>query len=367
MTGKFERIVSADSHVNEPVDLWVKAMGNKYGDSTPRLVDEFNGEKGRFFFTGLRVMKLAADEKEITDMGLDVEVGYEPGPRLDFQRRAGVDAEIIYPTIGLHQLVGPDRPAMRAACQIYNDWVTEFCSHDTERLIAIANVPSDDPEWAVGEMTRCRDKGHVGVMISLQAPKGSPVYRDPMYDPIWAAAQDLDMPITLHLATGRRKTPIQASVDGEFDGIAGVYLATRTEIMDVLADEFIWGGIFDRFPGLQIVCSEFELCWIPFFISRMDEMQFAMGHRFELPTLKMPASEYVTQRCWHVLINDRYGAETIKLIGPERVLWGSDFPHVRSIGLNAERYVETLLDGLDDEQKRRIVADNCENMLGALN
>ena len=67
MAGKYDRIVSADSHVNEPVDLWVKAMGDKYGDSTPRLVDEFNGEKGRFFFTGLRVMKLADDEKEITD------------------------------------------------------------------------------------------------------------------------------------------------------------------------------------------------------------------------------------------------------------------------------------------------------------
>ena len=91
MTGKFDRIVSADSHVNEPVDLWVKAMGDTYGDSTPRLVEEYRGEKGRFFFTGLRVMSLSADEKEITDMGLDVAVGYEPGPRLEFQRRAGVD------------------------------------------------------------------------------------------------------------------------------------------------------------------------------------------------------------------------------------------------------------------------------------
>ncbi len=367
MTDKFPRIVSADSHVNEPVDLWVNAMGDTYGDSTPRLVDEYRGEKGRFFFTGLRVMSLAADEKEISDMGLDVAVGYEPGPRLEFQRRAGVDCELIYPTFGLHQLVGPDRPAMRAACAIYNDWAAEFCSHDRARLIPIATVPSDDPEWAVAEMSRCRDKGHIGAMISLQAPKGCPLYRDPMYDPIWAAARDLKMPITLHLATGRRKTSIQAAVDGDFDGLAGVYLATRTEIMEVLADEFIWGGIFDRFPGLEIVCSEFEISWIPFFTAKMDEMQFAMGHRFELPKLDMPAHAYVTERCWHVLINDRFAAETIKIIGPDRILWGSDFPHVRSIGLNAERFVDSLLEGLDDDQKRRVAAQNCEQLLTAIN
>ena len=367
MTGKFDRIVSADSHVNEPVDLWVKAMGDTYGDSTPRLIEEYRGEKGRFFFTGLRVMSLSADEKEITDMGLDVAVGYEPGPRLQFQRRAGVDCELIYPTFGLHQLVGPDRPAMRVACAIYNDWAAEFCSHDRERLIPIATVPSDDPKWAVAEMTRCREIGHIGAMISLQAPKGRPLYRDRMYDPIWAAAQDLGMPITLHLATGRRKTSIQAAVDGDFEGLGGVYLATRTEIMDVLADEFIWGGIFDRYPALQIVCSEFEISWIPFFIAKMDEMQFAMGHRFELPKLERPARDYVLERCWHVLINDRYAAQTINILGPERILWGSDFPHVRSVGLNAEHYVDNLLEGICDDKKRDIVGRNCESLLAVVN
>ena len=170
------------------------------------------------------------------------------------------------------------------------------------------------------------------------------------------------MPITLHLATGRRKTSIQAAVDGDFEGLGGVYLATRTEILDVLADEFIWGGIFDRYPELQIVCSEFEISWIPFFIAKMDEMQFAMGHRFELPKLERPARDYVLERCWHVLINDRYAAETINIVGPERVLWGSDFPHVRSIGLDTQPKLAELFGNFSAEERDQMIATTVSNV-----
>ena len=357
-------IYSADSHVNEPVDLWVKSMGAKFGDRTPRLVEEFRGEKGRFFFTGLRVMKLADDEDELRRMGLSLQVAYEPDARLAFQRQAGVDCEIIYPTFGLHQLVGPDREAMRRACEVYNDWAVEFCGHDRKRLVPVATIPVDDVRWAVAEMERCRKTGHWGAMVSLQPPVGLPPYRDSMYAPIWSAAERLGMPLTLHLATGRRKTPIQAAVDGTTDGMAGIYMSTRTEIMDVLADDFIWGGILDRHPKLDIICSEFEISWIPFFCAKMDEMQFGMGHRLKLPKIEMKASDYVVERVWHVLINDRFGAETVKIVGPKRILWGSDFPHVRSIGLNVRRYVDTLLGALDSNVRQQVVADNCVGLLG---
>ena len=50
-------IISSDSHIIEPEDLFEKALGDKYGDSTPRYVDEHLGEKGKHYFTGLEYIR----------------------------------------------------------------------------------------------------------------------------------------------------------------------------------------------------------------------------------------------------------------------------------------------------------------------
>ena len=366
MTHAFAQVISGDSHVNEPTELWWNAMGEKFGDRTPRLLDEYQGENGRFIFTGLRVMKLSDDEDELRNMGVALNVGYEPQARLDFQREAGVAAEIINPTFGLHQLVGPDREAMRVAMQIYNDWAAEFISHDRQRLIGACMVPVDDVDFAVAELTRARDQGHWGALINMQPPEGRPPYRDPIYDPLWACAQDLGMPLTLHLATGRNKTALQARGKEEMEQVAGLHLHARLEIMAILGNDFIFGRILDRYPGLDIICSEFEISWLPWFCAKMDELQFAMSHRLELPQLKMKASEYVTKRIWHGMISDPYGVNTMKMLGAETILWGSDFPHVRSVGLNAHDYLAELLSGLPEADQDKVVGGNCARLVVGL-
>ena len=79
MKRKFDRLISADSHVNEPTDLWSKAMGKEYGERAPHLLEDYNGEHGRFYYTGLRVLKLGDDEDELRAMGVPVAAGYAPG------------------------------------------------------------------------------------------------------------------------------------------------------------------------------------------------------------------------------------------------------------------------------------------------
>jgi hypothetical protein len=51
-TRHFHRIISADSHVMEPIDLWWNALGQKFGDRTPRVLNEYQGQKGTFFYSG---------------------------------------------------------------------------------------------------------------------------------------------------------------------------------------------------------------------------------------------------------------------------------------------------------------------------
>ena len=100
---KFDRVISGDSHVREPVDLWWKAMGAKYGDRTPRPLTEHEGRKGSFFFSGQRVSKHGVAVKPAGERTEEEELilqsGFDPDVRLEFQRRAGIAAEIIYPSL----------------------------------------------------------------------------------------------------------------------------------------------------------------------------------------------------------------------------------------------------------------------------
>jgi len=127
---KFDRVISGDSHVREPVDLWWKAMGAKYGDRTPRPLTEHEGRKGSFFFSGQRVSKHGVAVKPAGERTEEEELilqsGFDPDVRLEFQRRAGIAAEIIYPSLAAQIIAIDDAEIAQAACSVYNDWIADF-------------------------------------------------------------------------------------------------------------------------------------------------------------------------------------------------------------------------------------------------
>ena len=359
----FERVISADSHVMEPRDLWQKRLGDRYGDHTPRVIHEHAGRKGTFFYTGRQVLKVTESDLEAQKIGLQ-EAGYNPAVRVEFQKRANVEAEVLNATLMLLIMQGCQRVVVRAAAHAFNEWIAEFCAYDPKRLLGIAMIPMDDTDWAEAELRRVVDKGLRGAIIHLMPPEGCAPYRDPLYDRFWATAQDLDIPITLHIITGRIPDPLHFHTAEEQGDVPRMQLSLMYEVMNELANEFIFGGILDRFPKLKLVCSEFEISWIPNFMWRIDQMQDDFGHRLSLPKLKLKASEYMKQRIWHGIIDDPFGVEAIRRIGVERVLWGSDFPHVRSIGLDAHDRLEGIFDGLSPADQQKLVADNVAKLYG---
>jgi predicted TIM-barrel fold metal-dependent hydrolase len=220
-----------------------------------------------------------------------------------------------------------------------------------------------DVDWAVKELQRSLQKGLVGPMINCQAPEGCPPYRDQVYDRFWGMAAEAGAPITLHILTGRVLSPLTL-VDTQTPEERGEnprrMLELFGEVQEVLANDFIFGGMLDRFPNLNIVCSEFELSWIPYFMWRIDELQdpYGFGPRLHLPPLKLRASDYMKTRVYHGLIDDTFGPQMIPLIGADRILWGSDFPHIRSIGLEAQEHVQKMFGALPPQDQEQVVGSN---------
>jgi predicted TIM-barrel fold metal-dependent hydrolase len=366
-TLKFSRVISGDSHVREPVDLWWKIMGVKFGERTPRPLDEHEGKRGSFFFTGQRVSKhgvaVTAADQRTEEEELILRSGYDPRVRLDFQKRAGIAAEVIYPSLTAQIIAIDDAEVAQAACQVYNDWIAEFCSQDPSRLVGTSVIPIHDIDWAVAEVRRTAAKGLRGCMINVTPPRAARPYVDQAYDRLWSVCQELDLPVILHIITGQEVDPLVYFHDEtQYPQATRCMFAVWNEIQETLANDFIFGGILDRFPTLKVLCGEYELSWLPHFMFRMDQMQDDFSDYVKLPKLKHKASDYMKTRIFHGMIDDPCAKLGFDAVGYDQVLWGSDFPHVRSIGIETQSRLAELLSGIPQDRQLQLVSGNAARL-----
>ncbi len=288
-------------------------------------------------------------------------MGYDPEVRVMWQVEGGITAEVMNPTTMLGVMRNPDLPVLQACSEVFNDWMAEFVSCDPRRLVGVSVIPMHDVDWAVGELGRTLNQELKGPMINCQAPEGCPPYRDRVYDKFWAAAEEAGVPVTLHILTGRvvdalflariGQTPEETSAN------PGLWIDLFIEAQTVLANDFIYGGILDRFPKLKVLCSEFEVSWIPGFMARLDQIE-DVAPRLNLPKLDMKASDYMKTRVYHGFIDDTAAEFAIPHVGVDQVLWGSDFPHIRSIGLDAQSTLVQQLQTFSEEDQAKLVGEN---------
>lgn len=353
-------IISADSHVFEPEDLWLKALGARFGDKVPHAVDGFEGHEGRFFYLGRageaakmeELVDANAKDRRLEDLA---RAGCDPVYRMELMNKDGIAAEVLNPTWGLW-ITRIEDAAMRHACaEVYNDWIQEYCSQNLQRLLAIAMIPIVDVDWAVDELARVVRRGARGVMIGTNPLDGAKPYRDRYYDRFWAAAQEAGLPVTLHIVTGKVRDPFTYHGAREREQVPASFIELFQEAAPALANEFIFGGIFDRFPNLKIFLSEYDASWLPILKYRVNRIEKfpAFDH-----LKKKPASRYVDENVFAGIINDPLAAKLRSEIGVDRIMWGSDFPHPPCPYPNTTQNVERVLGDMSAEDRFKVVAGN---------
>src|ERR1700689_5069846 len=161
------RVISADSHMMEPADLWETRLDHKFSDRAPKVVKNERGKGYVFVAPGVRPFPVAGGfgiGKSGEELQEHLQKGYEaarpsgwdPAERLKDQDVDGVKAEVIYTTLGM-SLFGLDDAELQQACfRAYNDWVNDFASHDRKRLYPIALISLEDPRAGGGKFNRYR-------------------------------------------------------------------------------------------------------------------------------------------------------------------------------------------------------------------
>src|SRR4051794_19777364 len=190
-------VVSSDSHVIEPPDLWQARVPDGLRERAPRVVTEDAGDfwyvEGRrsLSFLGIqagdRFVKKAGELRTVATFAEVRPAAYDPAAYLEENERDGIWGCVLYPSQGMiiFRTAAPD--VMSASSRAYNDWLAEFCSHDTSRLKGVAMVNVDDPEEGAAELARVRAAGLAGAMVTIAPPQERP-FTAPAYDRFWAAA-----------------------------------------------------------------------------------------------------------------------------------------------------------------------------------
>lgn len=208
-------MLSADSHICEPPQLWRDRLDRRLRDRAPRVVRDLTGKPGDWFvcegveprsvFAAFAAGVPAEELRDRSRRGFDAAPPsiWDPGARLKDQDVDGVSGEVLYPTM-TDLVFGIADPVLRSAClKAYNDHVAEYCGPHPDRLAGIGVVDLDEPSTAVTEIERCLRLGLRGVVI-----RGDPAqdlgYERRDLDRFWAAAVAANIPVTLHRSAVRK-------------------------------------------------------------------------------------------------------------------------------------------------------------------
>jgi predicted TIM-barrel fold metal-dependent hydrolase len=360
------RIISSDNHVFEPFDLWTSRADNKFKDRVPFIAHEDDGDW--WYCDGHKVIGVAAgaqtgrrfedpDALSRTDTYENVRKGgYIPEEHVKDMEADGVDASVIYPTVGLLLYSVPDSALLTEIFRIYNDWLAEFCRPFPKQLKGIAMLNIDDVQAGVKELERCAKMGLVGGMITVYPPEGR-AYDLPEYEPLWAAAEDLRMPLGLHIATNR---PGPGQEFATIDSLKPTFLCNADHWVRTSLGDMVYSGVFERHPNLRVGSVEMELSWIPHFLDRLDytytqRARRDFWHRFKDDMLP---SDYVHRNVFFGFQEDALGIKLRDIIGVDNLLWGSDYPHQESTFPRTRHILEEILGECTEEEKAKIAGGN---------
>ena len=366
--------ISADSHVVEPPNLYVDYVDPKFRDRVPRTeIGPKGGEVWRVdgifddkpYLVGIgSIASAGVDPKEIK-MGewkySDIDPGcYEPSARIAAMDRDGLGAEILFPSMGMVMCNLPDIELRQACFTAYNRWLADFCSHAPDRLFGLGQTGVLTIEQTVKDLESAAANGFRGVMFPL-TPGTEFEYEDERFDPVWEAAVALKLPICFHIFTSPKESKaIAATVAGEANKgrhMAFYHHAMLRANQDVVS-AFVWGRVFERHPGLKLVCAEADAGWVPHFMYRMDH--FYRRHRFHsnLGEMGKMPSEYVADNVYFTYQDDLIAMNVIDMLNPQRLLWSSDFPHSDSTWPWSQQLVAYQTQHMTDQERRWILRDN---------
>ncbi len=382
------RVFDTDSHINEPPHVWEDRLPSHLRELGPKVVEMDGGNQG-WTWEGKAPTRMGGGDGALAKLAHKVggmvnvtremaeEIDRQPARFYDMYRPGnydasarredmdidGVDASIIYPGRGMSLWDIKDPDLRVASMRAYNDWLAEeFVPGAPDRVFGLACVPVDDGiETAVQELVHSAETGHKGAFI---ASYPDVPFHDPMYDPLWATAQELEVPLHWHRANGQMKNlPRGMSTASRAWGDQASSVSARFYSTVTPVTYMLFHGVFQRFPGLKMVTAETDFGWLPFLMQICDDQYSRYAVWYGSDADKKP-SEYIREQFYCTFMDDEVGCSMLDYTGDENIMWSSDYPHGVTTWPKSQDYIEKNLGRSSPERRAKVLGGNARRLYG---
>ena len=368
-------VINVGSHVNPPGTMWMDYAPKAYRPDAPLLTtkvfpdDEYEvlvveGVEHRMMAQQLGLPREPFFARKFTDGLL---AGRDPKARIEAQERDNVDADVLLHP-GYPEMLPKDRNIRFGMMYAFNSWLAEFCQHAPDRLIGIGEIPMWDTDLAVKEIKRLQELGLRGVLIPpvpgyygcWSSPADKP-YISEFYEPIWQALEDHNLVMVIH-ADAASATPGLSGYSSA-DAARVNLIINKTLPAEAIAS-LIVGRVFERHPGLKLVCCETGVGWMAHLVSWMDVLQREQSTMYK--HLKRAMVEYFHDHVFGSFLWETCGVLNKELIGVDNMMWCNDFPHSYGPWPNSQNQIQRDLEGLTAGEKHKILAGNAARVFDLL-
>jgi predicted TIM-barrel fold metal-dependent hydrolase len=358
-------IISADSHIVEPPDIFETRLPSDLRRRAPRLGAHQGGDA--WLIEDTDPVPLSATTTtgsgwhraahgpfagEPVSWSAVLPALYDPAERVRAQWVDSLDAEILYPSTELWDAIKriDDAELQLALVRAYNDWISEFCAHQPSSLFGLAKLPTTSVDDACAELRRgVTELGLRGAVLDA-FPSGAASGGSPADEPFWEVVDELGVPISLHFGVGRAATTSPPS---------GIAPGLKPPMADALLP-MVAGGVFDRHPGVRVVFAHGDAGWALHWMEFFDTNYLRHKHLAEY-TLADPdavPSEYMRRHAWFTFHHDRPAVRNRDLLGRAHLMWASHFPHHDANFPDDRQQAMRITDEVPSDQRQALLAAN---------
>jgi len=373
-------IIDIDAHILEPVG-WLKSYApESVRDSIPelgatdpefatQLAEAARDHSRRRSDESLRA-EVARDYMKMSRKGWMSFGGWDPDERALALDQLGFDVQLIFPTGSFAQIYDTRRDVRAEAVEAMNRGIADFCGDP--RLLATAYVPFEfGPERAI-DFVREAVRADVGGMLIDSIPSSHQhSFTHPDFDPVWAAIQDSDIAVFLHVGAdqnyrpvpkvffdnGRDMTHIRSDAPGDPLSFMGIGYPAELFLASLVYD-----GVMEKFPRLRFGVTELGATWLPSFLHFIDTGYRSFRNIQDLSHLSMKPSDYVRRQ---VVVSPFAGEDVgwvMEQAGSDLVAFSSDYPHHEGTDDPIRRF-EASMSGLDADARSAFYEGNGRRLL----
>ena len=294
---------------------------------------------------------------------------WRTGPeRLEDLDRLGLDGSLMFPTLVSaveERLATYDLEAMKAIMHSLNQWMLDEWGFNCENKIYAAPVISlSDVDWAVKELDWALKNGAHTVLVRPAPVPNIAGSRSPgfvEFDPFWARVNESKIFVTMHASDSGYDRFIRMWAGGteylpfQPDAFSTALKPAARAISDTLT-ALICHGVFIRHPDVRVAAMENGSAWVEECVNGLDKVEKMFPKEFP-----RGAAEQFREHIYVAPFFEDSAEDLKRVIGAERVLFGSDYPHPEGVEFPGE-FLETL-GGFTDDEIRLVMGGNLKGLL----